>query len=139
MKVFTIVKVAVVNEAGEVLLLKRGASAPRRAGQWDLPGGYVEPSEELQTAAARETLEETGLIVAAPQLVYCFTELDDSRFGSGNWLTFKAKVQSPKVTLSYEHDDYQWVIPSALSEYITYNRQQRMFTYLLDNNLLGAA
>lgn len=47
----------VVNEAGEVLLIK----GPRRG--WEMPGGQVEEGESLAQAAIRETFEESGIEV----------------------------------------------------------------------------
>lgn len=139
MNVFTIVKVLVVNESGDVLLLRRGPTAPRRAGEWDLPGGFVEPGEDIQAAAIRETQEEAGLEINDLQLVYCFSEPDEARFGTGNWLTYTARVQSSAVQLSFEHDEYVWVSPAELSARITYDRQKRMLTYVLKHALFEAA
>ncbi|MGJ8622867.1 MAG: NUDIX hydrolase [Yoonia sp.] len=56
--------IAVVPHAGRLLLVKR-RNAPN-AGTWGFPGGHVELGETALAAAARELVEETG-VVASPQ------------------------------------------------------------------------
>jgi ADP-ribose pyrophosphatase YjhB (NUDIX family) len=48
-----------LNDAREVLLVKRGA-APHK-GEWCLPTGFAESEESIEAAALRELEEETGL------------------------------------------------------------------------------
>lgn len=47
-----------------VVLIERAAGLARHGGQISLPGGVVEPGEELLEAALRETSEEIGLDAA---------------------------------------------------------------------------
>jgi thiamine-phosphate diphosphorylase len=49
----------VMNREGEVLLVKRNVEP--KAGEWCLPGGFVELFEDPEEACLRELKEETGL------------------------------------------------------------------------------
>jgi ADP-ribose pyrophosphatase YjhB (NUDIX family) len=57
----------------KIVLAKRGIEPGY--GQWVIPGGFVDRGETLAAAAARETLEETGLEVRVISLlnVYSYT------------------------------------------------------------------
>jgi len=60
MKEQVIALVAVFNQNGEVLLLKRPKEA-HQGGLWSFPGGKVEGDEMPLDTAVRELKEETGL------------------------------------------------------------------------------
>ena len=60
--------VVVADESGAVLLTRRAACMRSYPGCWVLPGGAVDAGESLVAAAAREVLEETGLVVDASTL-----------------------------------------------------------------------
>lgn len=50
----------IVDETGRALLIQR-----RDNGQWEPPGGVLEPGETIPEALQREVLEETGIKIAA--------------------------------------------------------------------------
>jgi ADP-ribose pyrophosphatase YjhB (NUDIX family) len=52
---------AVIVDSGRVVVIRRGR-APL-LGEWSIPGGVVELGETVREAAAREAIEETGLVV----------------------------------------------------------------------------
>lgn len=67
----------------EVLLIKRG-SKPYE-GYWSIPGGFVNENEPLESAAARELEEETGLTGIALEQVAAFG--DPGRDPRGHTIT----------------------------------------------------
>lgn len=61
------VGVLVVNEAGELLLVRR--TMRPEIGRWSLPAGYLDQGEEPMATAVREVHEETGLHVTIDGLL----------------------------------------------------------------------
>lgn len=58
------------NNGFKVLLIKR-KNDPFK-GHWALPGGFIEETEDLVTAAKRELQEETGIVIKTMEQVRAF-------------------------------------------------------------------
>ena len=55
------VKALVADKQGRLLAIRRSAASSQFGGNWDLPGGKVDPGESFDVALVREVAEETGL------------------------------------------------------------------------------
>lgn len=107
------VKALVYDKDGRCLFIKRSMESRFFAGEWDLPGGKMDPGEEIEQALARETLEETGLTVAFDAVAGASEcELPAIRVAI---LYLEAHVLSGKVRMSDEHDAFRWVPPAELA------------------------
>lgn len=101
----------------EILLLQR-AEGSAMAGQWFLPGGFVEPGELPEEGARRELLEEGGvqidgdleIIGCYPMYVYGYDMLQ---------ISYRGRVAAGEVTISHEHDGARWVKASDMRALLT--------------------
>lgn len=109
-------KAIIANGVGQVLVVRESAghSTNTKAGQYQLPGGRLEPGETFLDGLRREALEETGLAIDAI-----------APFELGEWhpviqgvphqiiaVFMHCKLQTPENTsvhLSQEHDAFMWV------------------------------
>jgi 8-oxo-dGTP diphosphatase len=112
METVVVAKTLVFNEQKQLLLLVRSDDDMHRAGGFDLPGGQVEDGEEITAGAIREAKEEAGLTLdfANMQLVYSLTRLGGHNGHRSNIvrLFFITQVAESEVTLSHEHQSYDW-------------------------------
>jgi len=88
-----------------LILALRQASA---RGWWEFPGGDLERDESPLDAAVRETFEEAGLRIDAPELLRTWRY----RGASGDGIIAHAHAAlalAGDVTLSEEHVEYAWL------------------------------
>lgn len=68
---FVVQASVIVATGGAILLVQEGKEAVR--GLWNLPGGHVQPGEDIAMAAVREVYEETGVEARIHGLVGIYT------------------------------------------------------------------
>ena len=135
MKTKIIAKAVVLNDAGEVLLLRRSPIDDRRPGEQDFPGGGVEPGEDLIAAVCREIAEEAGLHVEIHDITLFYGHTEVTHGSSVTRLVFWVRVSNPEVKLSFEHDDFHWVPAERASTEFHHYVYGRAVDYALEHRL----
>lgn len=121
------VNVVVVNDAGEILMIRRTDND-----NWAIPGGAIDLGESVAQAAVRETREESGIeceitglvgIYSDPKHVLLYTSNGEVRQEFSIVLT--ARPLSGQPTPSSESSEVRWVPASEVLEY-TMDRSMRI-------------
>jgi ADP-ribose pyrophosphatase YjhB (NUDIX family) len=113
------VNVVVVNDAGDVLMIRRSDND-----NWAVPGGAIDLGESMVQAAVRETREETGIeceitglvgIYTDPRHVILYTSNGEARQEFSILLTGIPTGGRP--TPSSESSEVRWVPRDELAEF----------------------
>ena len=99
---------AVVTNAEDAILLVI-ETGERKEGRWSLPAGKVEPGESSVAAMQREVWEETGVAVAAIDLLGAYHSVGTSEGVFGLNFVFRAAVVSGEPTPSDEHPEVRFI------------------------------
>jgi 8-oxo-dGTP pyrophosphatase MutT (NUDIX family) len=113
------VNVVVVNDAGEILLIRRSDND-----NWALPGGAIDLGESVAQAAIRETREETGIdceitglvgIYSDPKHIILYTSNGEARQEFSIVLTARPSGGHP--TPSAESTEVRWTAPAEIQHH----------------------
>jgi 8-oxo-dGTP pyrophosphatase MutT (NUDIX family) len=131
------VNVVIVNEAGDILLIRRTDND-----NWALPGGAIDLGESASQAAIRETQEETGItceitglvgIYTDPRHVIHYTSNDEVRQEFSIVLT--GRPISGRPTPSSESSEVRWVPATEVEGYeMDQAMRKRIAHYLSPDN-----
>jgi 8-oxo-dGTP diphosphatase len=112
---------AFLNYKGKILILRESKKYDdgTNAAKYDVVGGRVQPGQRFDESLLRKIKEETGL-----------TAKIGRPFHVGEWRPvvrgeqwqivgtfFECEVNSDKVVLSVDHDDYKWIEPKDYKKY----------------------
>lgn len=110
-----VVGALITDQDGRVLLLRRKPD-DFLGGLWELPGGGVEPGEQLGEALSREIAEETGLTLSeVTGYVGTFDYASDNGLMTRQF-TFGVTIEKHEPIILTEHDDSAWTDLSELPD-----------------------
>ena len=78
-----------------------------RCEYFDLPGGKMKVNESAEEALCREVLEETSLVIKPVRLLHHWEFINDDYLIMG--VIYLCEVIEGDITLSCEHDYYEWL------------------------------
>ena len=97
----------VFDDNGWVLLIKRGR--PPFAGQYALPGGFVEVGETVEAACRRELEEETGVTAGPLRLVGVYSDPKRDPRGHTCAVVYATRIKSARPVAGDDAAAAEWI------------------------------
>lgn len=107
------VTAAIIIQEGRVLIAQRRPD-DARGGQWEFPGGKIDPGETPQACLQRELHEELGIIADIHNLFAINTHDYGDRIIE--LAAYTARIRSGDITL-HEHSAARWVTLDQLQQF----------------------
>jgi 8-oxo-dGTP pyrophosphatase MutT (NUDIX family) len=110
-------------ESRKYLVIRSARDLPDRPEHWDFPKGLLDKGETGLEAALREVREEVGIenVAVNPEFketVFYMTKRDGKPIPKYVAL-FLAETKTETITLSWEHDRYEWLSFAGARERIS--------------------
>jgi ADP-ribose pyrophosphatase YjhB (NUDIX family) len=128
------VNVAVRNEDGELLLIRRSDND-----NWALPGGAMDCGETISQAGIRETKEESGIDCELTALVGIYTNprhvilyTSDGEVRQECSVVFAARATGGQPTTSSESSEVRWIDPEEIDLYPMHASMRQRVAHVLD-------
>lgn len=110
---------AIIVEDNRVVVVRR-AHEPLK-GQWSVPGGVLELGETLHSGAAREALEETGLVVEVGEVLEVFDRIVRDGYGRVQFhyvlIDFLCRRVSGELRAGEDASEARWVTAEELRNF----------------------
>ena len=136
-KQFISIKAFIVHQ-NKVLIIREADEYEDgyNAGTYEIPGGRIEPNENFKTGLLREIKEETGLTsisIGKPFFVDEYHPIVKNKEWQVIAVYFKCSTNTNKVTLSKDHDNYEWININKYKDYPLKSTSKKVFIEFIKN------
>ena len=122
----------ILNDEGELFLMKRGPESKNEVGYWTVPGGTVEFGEALRDAVVREVREEIGVDIELDGQLPAVDHILPKE--KQHWVTtiFPARIifGTPEILEPSKCSDIGWYPLEALPTPLAGSLQKTVNTFL---------
>jgi 8-oxo-dGTP diphosphatase len=136
-KLFVATKAFLLHE-GKVLIVRESSNYAdgSNANKYDVIGGRLEPGQRFDESLLREIKEECGLdaTIGKPFFVNEWRPVVRDEPWQIVGIFFACYTDTNNITLSDDHDDYQWIDPEKYKDYPIIDNLQVVFEAYLNQN-----
>jgi len=132
----------IFNQAGELLLLKRGRAAVNERGYWEVPGGSVEFGETMVEAIVLEIKEELGVDIEIVQQLLAIDHLipaEEQHWVATPFLVKLLPGQTPAIMEPKKCDEIGFFALGDLASPLSITTELNLQVYHHHQRLIGAS
>ncbi len=110
---------AVIVAENRVVVVRRGHEPLK--GEWSIPGGLLEIGETLRAGAAREALEETGLVVEPGEVLEVLDRILRDQQGRVQFhyvlIDFLCRLRGGELRAGGDAEEARWISAGELESF----------------------